>query len=148
MHESPREPTTARTNVYMSLFIQETSWSTLNTFLTRYRSGGTPNEPQPRGACELQGWWIEAPGLPALMLPVKTQRWVLVDNNRIAGAAGQPNQQGLANLLVAQPWWTMGQFSPSPTIASFLFFLICKTIHKSFKFGIFTKHHGEEVGKL
>jgi hypothetical protein len=42
MQESPREPTTAQTNVSMCLFIQETSRSTSNTFLTRYRSGGTP----------------------------------------------------------------------------------------------------------
>jgi hypothetical protein len=39
-----------------------------------------PNEPQPQGACELQGRRIEAPGLPALVLPVNTRRWVLADN--------------------------------------------------------------------
>jgi hypothetical protein len=82
MQESPGELTTARTNVYMCLFIQKTSWSTSNTFLTRYRSGGTPNEPQPQGACELQGWRIEAPGLPALMLPVNARRWVLANNSK------------------------------------------------------------------
>jgi hypothetical protein len=40
-----------------------------------------PNEPQPQGACELQGRQIEAPSLPALVLPVDTHRWVLADNN-------------------------------------------------------------------
>jgi hypothetical protein len=80
MQESRGEPTTAWTNVYMGLFIQETRWSISNTFLTRYRSGGTPNEPQPQGVCELQGWQIEAPGLPALVLPVNAYRWVLADN--------------------------------------------------------------------
>jgi hypothetical protein len=39
-----------------------------------------PNEPQPQGACELQGRQIEALGLPALMLPIDTRRWVLVNN--------------------------------------------------------------------
>jgi hypothetical protein len=39
-----------------------------------------PNELQPQGTCELQGWWIEAPGLLALMLPVDAHRWVLADN--------------------------------------------------------------------
>jgi hypothetical protein len=80
MQESPGEPTTARTNVYMCLFIQETSWSTSSTLLTRYRSGGTPNEPQPQSACELQGRRIEAPSLLTLVLPVKARRWVLTDN--------------------------------------------------------------------
>jgi hypothetical protein len=81
MQESPWELTTARTNVYMCLFIQETSWSRSNTFLTRYRSGGMPNELQPQGACELQGRWIEALGLPTLVLPVNARRWVLADNS-------------------------------------------------------------------
>jgi hypothetical protein len=44
--------------------------------LIRYRSGGTPNEVQPQGACELQGRRIEAPGLPALVLPVDAHRGV------------------------------------------------------------------------
>jgi hypothetical protein len=39
-----------------------------------------PNEPQPQGACELQGHQIEAPGLPTLVLPVNARRWVLADN--------------------------------------------------------------------
>jgi hypothetical protein len=39
-----------------------------------------PNEPQPQGTCELQGRWIEAPGLPALVLPINARRWVLADN--------------------------------------------------------------------
>jgi hypothetical protein len=39
-----------------------------------------PNEPQPQGACELQSRWIEALGLPALVLPVDAHRWVLADN--------------------------------------------------------------------
>jgi hypothetical protein len=39
-----------------------------------------PNEPQPQGTCELQGRRIEAPGLPALMLPVNAHRRVLADN--------------------------------------------------------------------
>jgi hypothetical protein len=39
-----------------------------------------PNEPQPQGACELQGQQIEAPGLSALVLPVDTRQWVLADN--------------------------------------------------------------------
>jgi hypothetical protein len=80
MQESPGEPTTAQTNVYMSLFIQKTSWSTSNTFLTRYSSGGTPNEPQPQGACGLQGRRIEALVLLALVLPVNARQWVLADN--------------------------------------------------------------------
>jgi hypothetical protein len=50
-----------------------------------YRSGGMPNELQPQGACELQGRWIEAPGLPALMLPVDADRWVLADNRQFLG---------------------------------------------------------------
>jgi hypothetical protein len=66
----------AQTNVYTCLFIQETSWSTSNTFLTRYRSGGTPDESQHQVACELQGRWIEAPGLLAFVLPVNARRWV------------------------------------------------------------------------
>jgi hypothetical protein len=37
-----------------------------------YRSGDTPNEPQPQGACELQGRQIEAPDLSALVLPIYT----------------------------------------------------------------------------
>jgi hypothetical protein len=41
-----------------------------------------PNEPQPQGACELQGRQIEAPGLLALVLPVDTHQWVLADNSR------------------------------------------------------------------
>jgi hypothetical protein len=45
-----------------------------------YRSGGTPNQPQPQGVCELQGRQIEAPGLLALVLPVDTRQWVLADN--------------------------------------------------------------------
>jgi hypothetical protein len=77
MQDSPREPITARTNVYMCLFIQETSFSTSNTFLTRYRSGGMPNEPQRQGACEQQGRQIEAPILPALVLPVNARRLVM-----------------------------------------------------------------------
>jgi hypothetical protein len=83
MQESPEEPTTAWTNVYMCMFIQKTSWSTSNTFLIRYRSSGTPNEPQPHGACELQGQWIEALRLPSLVLPVNAYRWVLADNSRL-----------------------------------------------------------------
>jgi hypothetical protein len=39
-----------------------------------------PNEPQPQGVCEMQGRQIEAPGLPALVLPVDIRRWVLADN--------------------------------------------------------------------
>jgi hypothetical protein len=39
-----------------------------------------PNKPQPHGTCELQGRRIEAPGLPALVLPVNARRWVLADN--------------------------------------------------------------------
>jgi predicted transcriptional regulator of viral defense system len=39
-----------------------------------------PNKCQHQVACELQGRRIEAPGLPALVLPVNTRRWVLVDN--------------------------------------------------------------------
>jgi hypothetical protein len=81
MQESPAESTMAQTNVYMRLFIQETSWSTSNTFLTRYRSSGTPNESQPQGACELQGRRIEAPSPPALVLHVNARRWVLADNS-------------------------------------------------------------------
>jgi hypothetical protein len=42
----------------------------------QYRSGGTPNELKPQGACELQGQWIEAPGLPALVLPVNARQGV------------------------------------------------------------------------
>jgi glycosyltransferase involved in cell wall biosynthesis len=40
-----------------------------------------PNEPQPQGACELQGRWIDASGLPALVLPVNARRCVLADNS-------------------------------------------------------------------
>jgi hypothetical protein len=54
--------------------------NTSNTFLTRYRAGGTPNEPHPPGACELQGRRIEAPGLLALVLLVDARRWVLANN--------------------------------------------------------------------
>jgi hypothetical protein len=39
-----------------------------------------PNEPQPQGACELQGRQIEPPSLPALVSPIDTRRWVLADN--------------------------------------------------------------------
>jgi hypothetical protein len=81
MQESPGEPTTARTNVYICLFIQKTSWSTSNVFLTRYRSGGTANKSQPQDACELQGRQIEALDVPALVLSVNTHRWVLADNS-------------------------------------------------------------------
>jgi hypothetical protein len=78
--QSMQEPTTAQTNVCMCLFIQETSWNTSNTFLARYRSGGTPNEPWPQDVCELQGQRIEASSLPALVLPVNACQWVLADN--------------------------------------------------------------------
>jgi hypothetical protein len=80
MQGSPREPITVWTNVYTCLCIQKTSWSISNTFLIRYRSGGTPNESQHQVTCELQGWRIEVRGLPALVLPVNACRWVLVDN--------------------------------------------------------------------
>jgi hypothetical protein len=82
MQESPGEPITARTNVYTCLFIQETSWSTSNTFLTRYRLGGIPNESQHQVMCELQGRRIEVPVLPALVLPVNARRWVLANNSQ------------------------------------------------------------------
>jgi hypothetical protein len=39
-----------------------------------------PNDPQPQGACKLQGQQIEAPGLPTLVLPVNARRWVLANN--------------------------------------------------------------------
>jgi hypothetical protein len=45
-----------------------------------------PNELQPQGAWKLQGRRIEAPGLPALVLPVDARRWVLADNKRRASA--------------------------------------------------------------
>jgi hypothetical protein len=57
-----------------------------------YRSGGTPNEPQPQVACELQGRRIEALDLLALVLPVNARRWVLADNTRSAGEEGQGGQ--------------------------------------------------------
>jgi hypothetical protein len=44
--------------------------------MTRYMSGGTPDKSQHQVACELQGRRIEAPGLPALVLPVNSRRWV------------------------------------------------------------------------
>jgi hypothetical protein len=40
-----------------------------------------PNKFQHQVTYELQGRRIEAPGLPALVLPVNARRWVLVDNN-------------------------------------------------------------------
>jgi hypothetical protein len=39
-----------------------------------------PNDPQPQGACKLQGQQIEALGLPTLVLPVNARRWVLANN--------------------------------------------------------------------
>jgi hypothetical protein len=59
-----------------------------NTFVIRYRSGGTPNKPQHQGTCELQGRQIEAPGLLALVLPVNARRWVLADNRRMHAQHG------------------------------------------------------------
>jgi hypothetical protein len=61
----------------------------------QYTSGGTPNELQPQGAYKLQGRRIEAPGLPALVLPVDAHRWVLADNNFIYGVEQEEPSQEL-----------------------------------------------------
>jgi hypothetical protein len=38
--------------------------------------------------CELQGRWIEAPGLPALMLPVNARQWVFCRQHILARSVG------------------------------------------------------------
>jgi hypothetical protein len=47
-----------------------------------------PNKSQHQVACELQGRRIEAPGLPALVVPVNVRQWVLVDKHILACPMG------------------------------------------------------------
>jgi hypothetical protein len=57
-----------------------------------------PNELQPQGTCELQGLWIDAPGLPALVLPVDARRGVWADNTQVVSSLAYPNLLGIKRL--------------------------------------------------